>query len=115
VLDVLQVPAFGKKGRMVAHVQILAEPAAADAVREACFNETTTLGVRAQVVERCVLPRQHAAVTVGEQTLRVKVAQRPGAVATAKVESDDLRTLQGGSAARARARRKAEEEGLKDG
>jgi hypothetical protein len=54
-------------------------------------------------------------VTVGEQTLRLKVAQRPGAVTTAKVESDDLRALPGGSAARARARREAEEEGLKDG
>jgi uncharacterized protein (DUF111 family) len=62
-----------------------------------------------------VLPREHAAVSVGDQTLRVKVAQRPGAVATAKVESDDLRAVPGGSAARASTRRKAEEEGLKDG
>jgi uncharacterized protein (TIGR00299 family) protein len=115
VLDVLQVPAFGKKGRMVSHVQILAEPAAAQAVREACFSETTTLGVRWQVVDRRVLPRELAAVTVGEQTLRVKLAQRPGTVTTAKVESDDLRSITGGSAARAKARQQAEEEGLKDG
>jgi uncharacterized protein (TIGR00299 family) protein len=115
VLDVLQVPAYGKKGRMVAHVQILADPAAADAVQEACFSETTTLGLRCQLVDRRVLPREQSAVTVGEQRLRVKVAHRPGAVATAKVESDDLRALQGGSAARASTRRKAEDEGLKDG
>ena len=115
VLDVLQVPAFGKKGRMVAHIQVLAEPAAAAAVREACFTETTTLGVRWQVVDRRVLPREHGAVQVGEQTLRVKVARRPGAGATAKVESDDLRAMPGGSAARTRVRRQAEEEGLKDG
>jgi uncharacterized protein (TIGR00299 family) protein len=115
VLDVLQVPAFGKKGRMVAHVQLLAEPAAADAVQEACFTETTTLGIRCQLVDRRVLPREHAAVTVGGQRVRIKVAQRPGAVATAKAESDDLHAVEGGSAARARARRQAEEEGLKDG
>ena len=115
VLDVLQVPAFGKKGRMVVHVQILAEPAAADAVRQACFTETTTLGVRWQLMTRQVLPRAHAAVTVDERRLRVKLTQRPGAVATAKVESDDLRGVAGGSAERARTRQRAEEKGLKDG
>jgi uncharacterized protein (TIGR00299 family) protein len=115
VLDVLQVPALGKKGRMAAHIQILAEPAAADTVRQACFSETTTLGLRWQLVTRQVLARAHAAVTVDERTLRVKVAQRPEAVVTAKVESDDLRSVTGGSVARAQARRRAEEEGLKDG
>jgi uncharacterized protein (TIGR00299 family) protein len=115
VLDVLQMPAFGKKGRMVAHLQILAEPAVAEAVQQACFTETTTLGLRCQLVDRQVLPRQHDAVTVGEQRLRLKVAQRPNAVTTAKVESDDLRALQGGSAERARARRQAEDARLKDG
>jgi uncharacterized protein (DUF111 family) len=100
---------------MVAHVQILAEPTAAEAVQQACFTETTTLGLRCQRVDRRVLSREHAAVIVDGQRLRVKVAQRPGAGATAKVESDDLRAMQGGTAARSRARQQAEEEGLKDG
>lgn len=113
VLDVLQIPAFGKKGRMVAHVQILADPACADAVRELCFSETSTLGVRWRLVDRQVLPREQSSVTVGAQLLRLKIARRPGAV-TAKVESDDLRGTAGGNAARTRLRRQAEE-GLEDG
>ena len=32
VHDVLQMPAFGKKGRMMTHVQVLARPDALDAV-----------------------------------------------------------------------------------
>ncbi len=55
VLDVLQVPAFGKKGRMTAHIQMLAQPEAAEQVIDACFSETATLGLRCQIVERRVL------------------------------------------------------------
>jgi hypothetical protein len=107
VLDVLQAPAFGKKGRMVAHVQVLAQPEAVDDVAAACFGETATLGLRWQIVERRVLPRQQHNAESGGRMLRVKVAQRPGAP-TAKVESDDLINLAGGREARESARRAAE-------
>jgi len=112
VLDVLQIPAFGKKGRMTAHIQVLAQPEGAEQVVEACFAETSTLGLRSQVVERRVLPRQHETVEVDGRRVRVKVAQRPLA-RTAKVESDDLLAVNGGRAAREQARRDAEAEGLK--
>jgi hypothetical protein len=107
VLDVLQSPAFGKKGRMVVHVQVLAQPDAVDDVAAACFAETATLGLRWQVVERRVLPRRQHSAESGGRLLRVKVADRPGAP-TAKVESDDLINLTGGRDARERARRAAE-------
>ena len=58
VLDVLQVPAFGKKGRMTAHIQVLAQPEAVEQVIDACFSETATLGLRCQIVERRVLARR---------------------------------------------------------
>lgn len=112
VLDVLQLPAFGKKGRMTAHVQVLAQADAAAAVMDACFSETSTLGLRCQRVERRVLSRQHATVEKDGRRLRVKLARRPDAV-TAKVESDDLRAVRGGRAGRDRARREAEAEVLK--
>ena len=32
VLDVVQIPALGKKGRMTAHIQVLAQPEAAEQV-----------------------------------------------------------------------------------
>jgi hypothetical protein len=112
VLDVLQIPAFGKKGRMLAHLQILAEPSAAEDVFEACFDETTTLGLRWQLVERRVLVRRHGTVQLEGRSVRVKVAERPD-TRTAKAESDDLLALSGGRAVREQARRAAEEQGLR--
>ena len=112
VLDVLQIPAFGKKGRMAAHLQILAEPAALQDVSELCFNETTTLGLRWQMVERRVLARRQRTVQLDERSVRVKLAQRPDR-RTAKAESDDLLALGGGRAAREQVRRAAESEGLR--
>jgi uncharacterized protein (TIGR00299 family) protein len=111
VLDVLQVPAFGKKGRMTAHIQILAEPENLDGVFEACFSETATLGLRWQVLERRILPRSQAAVEVGGRSVRVKLAERPGTL-TAKAESDDLLSTKGGRKERESLRRAAEEAGL---
>jgi hypothetical protein len=112
VLDVLQMPAFGKKGRMTAHIQVLAEPDGAQQVIEACFSETSTLGLRSQIVERHVLPRRQETVEVGGRRVRVKLAQRPGSE-SAKTESDDLLAVRGGRAAREETRREAEAQGLK--
>jgi hypothetical protein len=112
VLDVMQSPAFGKKGRMVAHIQVLAQPEAVDDVAAACFSETATLGLRWQIVERRVLPRRQDSAESGGRMLRVKVADRSGAP-TAKVESDDLINLAGGREARERTRRAVEAEVLK--
>ena len=112
VLDVLQIPAFGKKGRMLAHLQILAAPAAAQDVFEACFNETTTLGLRWQVMERRVLARRHKTVQLEGRNVRVKVAERAD-TRTAKAESDDLLALRGVHVVREKARREAEAAGLR--
>jgi uncharacterized protein (TIGR00299 family) protein len=112
VLDVVQMPVFGKKGRMTAHIQVLAEPDGAQQVIEACFDETSTLGLRSQIVARHVLPRRQETIEVGGSRVRVKLAQRPGSQ-TAKAESDDLLALSGGRAAREETRHVAESEGLK--
>jgi len=114
VLDVLQIPAFGKKGRMSVQVEVLARVDAVDALAARVFSETTTLGLRWYVAARKVLQRAAGEVNVGDYVLRTKVAQRDEGL-TAKVESDDLRKVTGGHAARERTRRRAEEEGLKDG
>jgi pyridinium-3,5-bisthiocarboxylic acid mononucleotide nickel chelatase len=111
VLDVLQLPAFGKKGRMTAHIQILSEPEDLDGVFEACFRETTTLGLRWHVLERRTLQRNQATVDVDGRSVRVKVAERPGAF-TAKAESDDLLSVMGGRRERETVRQAAESAGL---
>jgi pyridinium-3,5-bisthiocarboxylic acid mononucleotide nickel chelatase len=107
VLDVLQTPAFGKKGRITLHIQILAEPADLESVFEACFSETTTLGLRYQVLQRRILSRSSTTIEAEGRKLRVKVAERPG-TKTAKIEADDLLNLRGGRAAREELKQQAE-------
>jgi uncharacterized protein (TIGR00299 family) protein len=114
VLDVVQLPAFGKKGRMVAHLQILSEPDNLESVFEVCFAETTTIGLRWQIVERRILTRAQSTVEVDGRSVRVKVAQRPAAV-TAKAESDDLLSVKGGRTEREGIRRAAEKAGSSGG
>jgi uncharacterized protein (DUF111 family) len=98
---------------LTAQVQILAEPDGIESVFDACFSETSTLGLRWQLVERRVLPRTHSAVEVGGRSIRVKVAQRPGAT-TAKAESDDLLSAKGGREERDRLRHVAEKAGARE-
>ena len=104
VIDVLQAPAFGKKGRMVAMVRVLCTVVAEGDVVDACLRETTTLGVRVERQARVTLAR-HQQVLGG---VRVKTAQRPDGSRTAKADIDDVATLPS-TAARANARRAAED------
>ena len=90
VMDVLQLPAYGKKGRLYTHIQLLCTPAALDTVLTACFNQTGTLGVRYHIAQRAILEREETSVMVAGQATRVKLATRPDGVVTAKIESDDL-------------------------
>lgn len=106
VHDVLQMPVFGKKGRMGAHIRVLAASEAMEDAVEACFRETSTIGLRTQTVAGRVLPRRSAEVSVDGRTVRVKRVERPGG-ATGKAEADDLRDAPG-HAARIRLRRAAE-------
>jgi hypothetical protein len=106
-LDVLQSPAYGKKGRVTARVQVLADPDDLENVLNASFAETTTLGVRYQILERRKLRRTQAAVDANGRTVRVKLADRPGGL-TVKAEADDLSKVIGDHSERERVRRLAE-------
>ena len=110
VLDVLHMAAYGKKGRVGAHIQVLAEPAALEAVIDACFLETTTIGLRYGTMQRRRLPRDLELVHVGNHAIRVKIAQRPG-TRTAKAEADDMQ-VHAGSDVRNRLRSAAEDAAL---
>ena len=120
VADVIQMPAFGKKGRMAVHIQVLADPDALDETIAACFRETTTIGLRYQIVRGAALARRFAEVEVDGHPVRVKTVERPGPAParTAKAESDDVAGAaprDGGRAARDRARRAAEAAALARG
>ncbi len=108
VLDVLQSPAFGKKGRLCVAVQVLARLDASERALTACFQETTTLGVRVATEERRTLARRDASFASAEGAVRVKSARRPSGQVTAKAEMDDLAGVTGGHAAREERRREAE-------
>jgi len=97
VRDVLLIAAQGKKGRPMTRIEIQADPAAADAVAETAFVETSTLGLRRTEVRRDVLARQAETTASG---LRLKRAFRPGGAETVKVEHDDLAGLDGLAARR---------------
>jgi len=107
VLDVLQMPACGKKGRLLAHIQLLVQPEAMAAAADAAFRETTTIGLRTQMVRAPALPREAMRTEVEGRSLRVKRVQRPGG-ATTKAEIDDVAAV-AGQAERARLRQAAAE------
>ncbi|TCL71201.1 LarC family nickel insertion protein [Rhizobium sp. BK251] len=113
VLDVLQAPVFGKKGRMMAHVRILARPQALEAVTALVFEETTTIGLRYSFAQRRMLAREAGEAEMGERRVRLKSVERPGG-RTTKAEADDLSGV-AGHAARERLRRQAEKAGNESG
>jgi uncharacterized protein (TIGR00299 family) protein len=106
IFDVVQAPVFGKKGRMMTHVRILARAAALDEVVAASFRETTTIGLRHQLVDGVALPRTAVTVEIGGRPVRVKSVDRPGG-RTAKAEADDALS-QPTHAQRSSVRREAE-------
>ena len=108
VLDVVQVPVLGKKGRMAVQVQVLTVPTAGDEVISACLEQTTTLGVRWQVVDRMALHRTTTTVSAGGYAIRVKQALRPGGDTSRKAEMDDIAAARHTREAREALRRAAE-------
>ena len=108
VLDVVQTPVLGKKGRMAASVRVLARPAVRERLIERCFAETATLGVRWQTVRRAALEREEAVADVAGEPVRIKRAHRAGGEVTVKAEMDDVASADGGRAGREERRRRAE-------
>jgi uncharacterized protein (DUF111 family) len=94
VLDVVQTPVFGKKGRVAISVRVLCRSAAVDEVSALCFEETTTLGVRLLDVRRHTLARTASQVGIGARRLSMKHAER-GSEVTTKVEAESLRDVRG--------------------
>lgn len=107
VVDVNLGQRWGKKGRPVTDFRLLVKPAHLEAVRDACFRETATIGLRESLERRTVLARE--SVQAGEG-VRVKRVVRPGGEITAKAESDDLAGHEG-LAARRRLKARGESEG----
>jgi pyridinium-3,5-bisthiocarboxylic acid mononucleotide nickel chelatase len=113
VLDVVQLPAFAKKGRLATQVQVLARPERLDATIDRCFAETTTIGLRWRIETRAVLEREVVSVADQGGEVEVKVVARPDGARTAKAEVDQA--VASGHAGRAERRRAAEARALASG
>jgi len=114
VLDVIQLAAIGKKGRLASQVQLLARRERLDAAIDACFAETTTLGLRWRIEARAVLARESLTVAGAAREVAVKVVRRPGGARTAKAEADHIGVGSGGQAGRARRRQETEAQALRE-
>jgi uncharacterized protein (TIGR00299 family) protein len=89
-LDAWTTPVVMKKGRPAFVLSALCEPSAAARLRQAFFENTSSFGVRSYPVRRAELERQTVTVSVGEDTVRVKVGLLGGRVMSATPEHDDV-------------------------
>lgn len=105
VLEVLQTAVVAKKGRMGHAIQVLTTMDAFDGTVQACFAETTTIGLRYRFEHRKVLPRTEVA---SQEGISVKAVARPGGTTTTKAAVDDIRRQAVGHAERERLRRRVE-------
>lgn len=87
VIDLVMFAGQGKKNRPTTAFRLLAKTDLADQVMDECFAQTSTLGLRYHVTERCILKRS---VNLDETGIQVKHATRPRGVISTKAEHDDI-------------------------
>lgn len=90
VPSILQVPAFGKTGRVTTRVEILCARLRIDDIVAACFLQTTTIGLRVRHEDRVLLHRDMLAVEVDGRTLLTKQGRRANGSKLVKPEADDV-------------------------
>ncbi len=106
VLDVVQSGVMGKKGRLAVSVRVLCRCEAIDAAIEACFLQTTTIGLRWRIERRVELNREN--IVVDDSAMGAKRVSRPDGRTTVKVDMDALARQAPTQGERARMRRRAE-------
>jgi hypothetical protein len=89
-LDATLSPVVMKKNRLGTKLSLLVEGGRMDALIEAVFRETTSIGVRYYPVGRRVLDREIQTVRVEGETVGVKVAALGGETVNVQPEYEDL-------------------------
>ena len=92
-VDVWFTPILMKKGRPALEVSVLCPRDVLALVEQAFFANSTTIGLRRQVMNRIVLDRALAKVTTAYGDVRVKVSARDGEILGATPEFEDCRKL----------------------
>lgn len=106
VLDLTSLVVQGKKGRSAIRLEILCRQDRMADVLAACFDQTTTLGIRMETVRRAVLAREHFSLETEKGAIRHKRAHRPNGP-TVKAEADDVAAKAGNQRDRQALRRLA--------
>jgi uncharacterized protein (TIGR00299 family) protein len=88
--DAWLTPILMKKGRPAHTLSVLVAGEHRADVLRVIFGETTTLGLREQVVGKVALQRWDATVEVGGRRIRVKVARHEGDVVNVQPEYEDV-------------------------
>jgi uncharacterized protein (TIGR00299 family) protein len=91
--DATLLPLVMKKGRPGTRVTVLVAEPRRDAIVEALFRETTTIGCRLHRVERVECERETVPVATPWGSVRVKIARWAGRVVNRKPEHDDCLAL----------------------
>ena len=89
-LDATLSPVVMKKNRLGTKLTLLAAIDKMDALIEAVFRETTSIGVRYYPVGRRVLDREFRTVLVGGERVGIKVASLGGRTVNVQPEYEDL-------------------------
>jgi uncharacterized protein (TIGR00299 family) protein len=92
-LDVFLSPIQMKKNRPATLLRVLCRPQHVDTLMGILFNETSTLGVRQQLVQRQCLARSSHTVETPYGPVRVKIAHWGDGETKAAPEYDDCRRL----------------------
>lgn len=102
-LDVFLTPVQMKKQRPGIQLSVLCRPADQAALTDLIFAETTTFGIREQLLRRSILSRRHVEVQTPYGSVRIKVGARQGRILTRAPEYADClqRAREAGVAVRA--------------
>ena len=92
-VEVFSQPVIMKKGRLGTLVTALLPPDLAPALRQVWWRHSGSLGVREDLQQRWILPRQAATLPTPLGPVRIKWAQLPEGRWRAKAEADDLAAL----------------------
>jgi uncharacterized protein (TIGR00299 family) protein len=92
-LDVVLIPVLMKKGRPGTRIEALTGPADSDAIAERLLQDSTSIGVRTQMVFRQMLSRELVTVSVDGHEVRLKVVTLPDGTERSKPEADDVQRV----------------------
>ena len=91
--DVHYFPVFMKKNRPAYQLNVVCTEQERVALQNIIFQETTTIGIRIQRMERAVLPREMRKVSTSVGTVTVKVCQMPDGTERCYPEYDEVAAL----------------------